>query len=149
MVLAIVPITVVQALKCFATVEMQRILRCNTALSCGFQLRSFAGNTVPGETRGYRPLHDLQSSTLSRELVEDELWNRLATADKLVTQCPMYGGMWLVPIVEEVRRMLSEVEDLAVLRVPSALEDVSEAAKLIRRKTRQVEYDYELDAVEE
>lgn len=122
---------------------------CRRSFSRIVASRAFAGNNVPGEVRGYRPLHDIHKADLTTEELEAELWNRLANADRFVTQCPLYGGMWLIPILEEVRANLDEIETLAVRRHPTMIDQVMETSKCIRRKARQVEYDFELDAVEE
>jgi hypothetical protein len=113
----------------------------------GLGLRHFGGNNIPGEHRGYRPLHDLRSD-LQKGEANDELWNRLASADKLVTQCAMYGGMWFNQILAEARQHLETVEAHRDRFGFADDVDIRSAVFLIRSKARQVEYEYELDCCE-
>ena len=105
--------------------------------------RSFAGNVIAGEHRGYRPCHILLDSSTA-EHVDEELWNRLAIADRLLSQSGLYGGMWLNSIVSESRVHLDSVEALTRSRLVSDVAELTHGVALIRARARQLEYDNEL-----
>jgi hypothetical protein len=75
--------------------------------------RGFAGNNVEGEVRGYKPMHTLGDTALTSDQVQEEVWYRLSMADKLVTNCPLYGSMWIHQILTEAREHLATIERFA------------------------------------
>ena len=62
-----------------------------------------------GTPQGYRPLHNLADVDLPRDKVEEELWFRVSMIDKIVTQVPLHGGLFLAPVMFEALEHLDAV----------------------------------------
>jgi hypothetical protein len=98
---------------------MQRLVSAAVARQCPAPLvlsasRGFSALPQQGVRKGYVPLHNLADPDLGAELAEEELWHRMSIADKLVTQAPVYGGLWIAQIVFEARDHLDNIERHAV-----------------------------------
>jgi hypothetical protein len=101
--------------------------------------RSFSGLPERGKRGGYTPLHNLADADISAELAEEELWHRLSISCKLITQAPVYGGLWIAQILTEARDHLDNIERHAEFFGLGKDQDLKVAVFHLRTRARELE----------